>query len=59
MLRYFNLFKQNHQGSSAKDVKKQAEPNQALPIKGKPRLLLMGQRRYVLAQEGLTEVHVY
>jgi hypothetical protein len=39
---------QSLRGASPKDAKAQAEPGPGMPIKGKPRLLLMGQRRYSL-----------
>jgi hypothetical protein len=42
------VFEQSRRGLPKRDANKAAEPAPGPPIKGKPRLLLMGQRRYVV-----------
>ena len=39
------VYEQSRQGVPKKDVSKSAEPAPTLPAKGKPRLLLMGQKQ--------------
>jgi hypothetical protein len=39
------VYEQSRRGIPKRDASKAAEPAPGLPIKGKPRLLLMGQRR--------------
>lgn len=43
---------QSSAGAQNKDAAKPTEPGLGLPAKGKPRLLLMGQRRYVVPCPG-------
>ena len=42
------VYEQNLRGAPKNDASKQTDPAAGLPAKGKPRLLLMGQRRYVM-----------
>ena len=45
------LYEQNLRGAPKKDASKPVDPAApAVPVKGKPRLLLMGQRRYVVPE---------